>query len=81
MATIAGNNPNGSAEDYSASGAAKQVRATASRAAGVVDDAISAAEDGLDSLTPAGLPERKYSFNALLAAGVAGYFIGRVLSR
>jgi len=84
MASMAGSNSNGSAEDHSVSEAAKQTRISASRparAGTVVDDAISMAEDELDSLTAAGLPERKYSFNALVAMGVAGFIIGRICSR
>ena len=28
-----------------------------------------------------GLPERKYSFNALIAVGITGFLVGRLLSR
>ncbi len=83
MASMAGNS-NGSAEDHAASDIAKTTRISASRparASNVVDDAISMAGDELDSLTAAGLPERKYSFNALVAVGLAGFVLGKIFGR
>lgn len=86
MAMTPGKNSNGSVEDQTATGAPKPTKTVISasrpaRAANVVDDALSMAEDELDSLTAGGLPERKYSFNALVAMGLAGFFIGRICSR
>ena len=90
MATTPGNNSNGSAsdsiEDQMASASSKPHRPVISgtrpaRAARAISDAVTMAEDEFDSLTAAGLPERKYSFNALVAMGVAGFIIGRICSR
>lgn len=72
---------NGFSENGTASDVTKPIRAGAARAANAADDAVSMAEDGLDSLTAAGLPERKYSFNALIAMGVTGFVIGKIFAR
>jgi len=86
MAMTPGKNSNGSMEDHAAAGAPKPTKTVISasrpaRAANVVDDAVSMAEDERGSMTAGGLPERKYSFNALLAMGLVGFVIGRICSR
>ncbi|MBS7546039.1 hypothetical protein [Ancylobacter oerskovii] len=65
--------------------------AMAARAPRTTQDIVSALPDvplpddvGLEPSLPernAGLPERKYSFNALVAVGIAGFLVGRLLSR
>jgi hypothetical protein len=58
----------------------------ASRAAKTVenvvkDDLAASAEAKLDEFADAALPERKYSLNALIAAGIAGFVLGRLFGR
>jgi hypothetical protein len=58
----------------------------ASRAAKTVENTIkedlaASAEAELDQFADSVLPERKYSLNALIAAGVVGFVLGRLFSR
>ncbi|MCK0196842.1 hypothetical protein MWN34_07940 [Ancylobacter sp. 6x-1] len=50
---------------------------SASRAA---DRMADKADDALDDLADEMQPERRYSFHALVAAGLAGYVVGRLFS-
>ena len=96
MATMPGKNSNGSSandsteehilEAASAAASSRPARTVLSntrpaRAARAVSDAVTMAEDEFDSLTAAGLPERKYSFNALVAVGLAGFVLGKIFGR
>lgn len=86
MASTTDKNSNGSMEDHATSTSAKPPKRVISatrpaQAASTTSDAISMAEDEVGSLTAGGLPERKYSFNALIAVGLAGFVIGRICSR
>ncbi|GLK82579.1 hypothetical protein [Ancylobacter defluvii] len=66
-------------------------RAAAARAPRSSEDVVSALpdmavpDDVILNAPPreraAGLPERKYSFNALIAVGITGFLVGRLLSR
>lgn len=51
-----------------------------------VNEATSFARDTVDEAADAmssevGWPDRKYSFNALIAVGVVGYLVGRMIGR
>lgn len=46
-----------------------------------IDNAMDSAEAKLDEMADAVLPERKYSLNALIAAGIAGFVLGRLFGR
>ncbi|MDR6954352.1 hypothetical protein J2X65_003722 [Ancylobacter sp. 3268] len=66
-------------------------RAVTARAPRSADDVVSALPDisvpdeTILDASPrrraVGLPERKYSFNALIAVGITGFLVGRLLSR
>ncbi|MCB4770292.1 hypothetical protein LGR54_16900 [Ancylobacter sp. Lp-2] len=69
---------------------ASRPRTAPARAPRMIEDIVSTLPDmplpdeaGLDppSRRAMGLPERKYSFNALIAVGIAGFLVGRLLSR
>lgn len=60
----------------------KSAARDAARAVGdAVDEAASTAEAELDALADAVLPERRYSLNTLIAAGIAGFVLGRLFAR
>ncbi|GAB4065687.1 hypothetical protein KHC28_21770 [Ancylobacter sonchi] len=67
-------------------------RAAPARAPRIADDLVSMLPDvpipdeaGLEppvrGRAAIGMPDRKYSFNALVAVGIAGFLVGRLLSR
>lgn len=45
------------------------------------EDLAASAEAELDRMADDAMPERKYSLNALIAAGVVGFVLGRLFSR
>jgi hypothetical protein len=47
----------------------------------VKDDLAASAEAELEQFADQTLPERKYSLNALIAAGLIGFVLGRLFSR
>ena len=59
----------------------KGVRRAAGAAATQAEEALREADERLDALADPVAPERRYSFQALVAAGLAGFALGRLLSR
>ncbi len=74
-----GDNVTGRASDFGYK--ARHDAETAARStASVADRAMNEADERLEALADEAPAERRYSFHTLVAAGLAGYVVGRLFS-
>ncbi|MBS7538632.1 hypothetical protein [Ancylobacter lacus] len=74
-----GDNLTGRASEFGYK-AKHEAESAARSTASVADRAMNEADERLDALEDEATGERRYSFHTLVAAGLAGYVVGRLFS-